>query len=81
VLEDPVTLATDGTDSALPRLGRCPGHTCEAAEAAAVGAFPRSVVAILVEDDEPFRSLPSLRNVLNIPPLFSGLGVLDSLRC
>lgn len=65
--------------SALPALGLCPGHTCDAAEAAAVGALPRSVVAILPEL-EPFRSLPSFRNVFNIPPLFSGLGVLDPLR-
>lgn len=37
-------------------------------------------MTILPEDEEPFRSLPSFRSVLNIPPLFSGLGVLDAFR-
>jgi hypothetical protein len=75
-----VTLDADWCCSTFPILGRCPAHTCDAAEAAAVGALPRNVVAILLEDEELFRSLPSFRNVLNIPPLFSGLGVLDPLR-
>lgn len=77
---EPEPLAVACVCSALPRLGRCPDQTCVAAEAAAVGAFPRKVEAIFPEDEEPLRSLPSFRNVLNIPPLFSGLGVLDPLR-
>ena len=65
--------------SAFPILGRCPVQTWVAAEAAAAGALPRNVVIIFPLED-PFLSLPSFRNVLSIPPFFSGLGVLDPLR-
>lgn len=80
MLPVPVPLAELCDRSALPRLGRGPGQTCDAAEDAAVGALPRKVEAILPDDEEPFRSLPSFLNVFSMPPLFSGLGVLDPLR-
>jgi len=65
--------------SALPILGRWPGHTWVAALDAAVGGLPLSVVASFAEEDELVLSFGSLRSVFNIPPFFSGLGVLDPL--
>lgn len=64
--------------SILPKLALCiVPQACVAAFADAGGGRLRKVGAIFPEEDLSF---PPALNVRNIPPFFSGLGVLDPFR-